>query len=419
MLTEALSSREKVAIVALGLLVLISIVVSLRRRRALVRRLSTVSTRLERGAGGTVDGRGGVERALARLEHAADEGSIQVSEAADSFYRLVALLEGLRDGVIVWDERGRELYRNTRAVAIGGSAGDETSAEKLTRRLLDEAMAGASVTEPLEAAGPPARSFVVSAFPLDDGCRVTGAAAVIVDETDRRETERVRRAFVDGVAREIAVPVGGIAALAASIEEETDAAAARRLATRVHLAADQLRERVGRLLDFAAIEASVGPSRTALPVVAIVAAALRSLGARASRVAVVTPDATLVVLGDESQLVAALVHLLDNALTHGGSEVVVELAVRASGESVEIEVRDDGPGIPPNEVDRIFDRFARVPDRQRGGAGGAGLGLAVVRHVATIHGGDVSVSTPPGAGATFLLRLPRRGAAEPAHRRAG
>src|SRR5205085_1528394 len=76
----------------------------------------------------------------------------------------------------------------------------------------------------------------------------------------------VRRAFINGVGREVAVPVGGLAALAASIEDERDPAAARRAAARLHAAADQLRERVSQLTDFAAVEATAGPARVALPV---------------------------------------------------------------------------------------------------------------------------------------------------------
>ena len=77
-----------------------------------------------------------------------------------------------------------------------------------------------------------------------------------------------------------------------------------------------------------------------------------------------------------------------------------------SGDDVVIEVEDHGVGIPPDEHDRIFERFYRVDRGRARERGGTGLGLAIVRHVALSHGGTVEVESAPGAGATFTLRIP-------------
>lgn len=112
-----------------------------------------------------------------------------------------------------------------------------------------------------------------------------------------------------------------------------------------------------------------------------------------------------VVLGDKRRLEQALRNLLDNAETHAGGATCV--AVLPHPEGLAVIVDDAGPGVPVEERDRIFDRFARGRNaRRRGSAGGTGLGLALVREHARSHGGDVTVSDRPGGGARFVLELP-------------
>jgi two-component system sensor histidine kinase MtrB len=100
-------------------------------------------------------------------------------------------------------------------------------------------------------------------------------------------------------------------------------------------------------------------------------------------------------------------NLVGNALDHGAPPVVV--TVGADGDSVEVQVSDGGKGIAPQHLARVFDRFYKA-DRARS-AGGTGLGLAIARENARLHGGDITVESPPGAGTTFTLSLPRRGVA--------
>ena len=112
-----------------------------------------------------------------------------------------------------------------------------------------------------------------------------------------------------------------------------------------------------------------------------------------------------VVYGDKRRLQQALSNLLDNAEAHAGGATCV--AVRPSDCGVCVIVDDAGPGVPPGERERIFDRFARGRSgRRRGSAGGTGLGLALVREHAQALGGNVSVRDRPGGGARFVIDLP-------------
>jgi len=107
---------------------------------------------------------------------------------------------------------------------------------------------------------------------------------------------------------------------------------------------------------------------------------------------------------DPSRLSQALDNLVVNALVHGGADEAVVVAVTADT-MVRFAVSDMGPGISPDELDRIFEARVRlVPER----SGGSGLGLALARAIAEGHGGSLSVTSSPGAGATFTLALPFR-----------
>jgi two-component system sensor histidine kinase MtrB len=114
-------------------------------------------------------------------------------------------------------------------------------------------------------------------------------------------------------------------------------------------------------------------------------------------------------LADPRRLDAVVANLAGNALQHG--QPPVRVVVSATGDGVRVAVSDAGPGVDGAHLARIFDRFYKV-DPARPGGRGSGLGLAIARENARLHGGDLTVASTPGAGATFTLTLPRR-VAEP------
>jgi two-component system sensor histidine kinase SenX3 len=112
------------------------------------------------------------------------------------------------------------------------------------------------------------------------------------------------------------------------------------------------------------------------------------------------------VLGDEGQLVMALRNLLSNAVAYSPPGTRVAVAARIRSGVVEIDVTDQGIGIPDDEQSRIFERFYRVDPARSRQTGGTGLGLAIVKHVCVNHGGECTVWSVQGEGSTFTLRLP-------------
>jgi two-component system, OmpR family, sensor kinase len=125
----------------------------------------------------------------------------------------------------------------------------------------------------------------------------------------------------------------------------------------------------------------------------------------------VAPGAAFLVDGDEPRLRQVIGNLLNNALTHTPPDTPVRVKV-SSGEldhgtpAVVLDVEDDGPGMPADQAQRVFERFYRADQARNRASGGTGLGLAIVSGLVEAHGGTVSVRTAPGAGADFQVRLP-------------
>jgi len=115
----------------------------------------------------------------------------------------------------------------------------------------------------------------------------------------------------------------------------------------------------------------------------------------------------LVASADPDRLRQVLSNLIDNAIKYGRTDgsTVLQAQTRTDG-FLEVSVRDDGPGIPPEAQARIFERFFRVDKARSREQGGTGLGLSIVKHVVQAHGGEVRVASAPGRGTTFTVTLP-------------
>jgi signal transduction histidine kinase len=113
---------------------------------------------------------------------------------------------------------------------------------------------------------------------------------------------------------------------------------------------------------------------------------------------------------DAVRLGQAVTNVVDNAARHAASAVVLRLAVDRTGPDgpvAVITVDDDGPGVPPQDRERVFDRFVRLDDSRVRASGGSGLGLAIVREVVVAHGGTVTIATSPAGGCRVQIRLPQ------------
>ncbi|MGO1057155.1 HAMP domain-containing sensor histidine kinase [Crossiella sp. CA198] len=226
---------------------------------------------------------------------------------------------------------------------------------------------------------------------------------------DLGAADQQRRELIANVSHELRTP---ITALRAVLENVVDGVTQPDSAT-MHTALAQT-ERLGtlvtELLDLSRIDAgalTLDKRHWALaPMLAQAVAETEVMTAVAGRgvrftVAVDPPQA--VVLADQARLHQVLVNLLDNAARHGPPGGRVWISASAGAESVVLEVRDEGPGIPLAERDRVFERFTRG---ERAGGGGTGLGLAIARWVVDLHGGVIAAAGPDSGGCRIRVTLP-------------
>jgi len=121
----------------------------------------------------------------------------------------------------------------------------------------------------------------------------------------------------------------------------------------------------------------------------------------------VEADRRAVVTGDEDRLGQLLANLIHNAIKFSPAGATVVVRVRDETENVIVEVEDNGPGIPPEDRNRIFERFYKVDRARSRGRGGTGLGLAIARHIVDRHRGHIWVQSTEGTGSTFFVSLPK------------
>jgi two-component system phosphate regulon sensor histidine kinase PhoR len=336
-----------------------------------------------------------------------------------------AVLGSMIEGVVAIDARQR-------IVGINRAAAELLSLdlEHAVRRPLQEvvrnpdlrrfALLAIDCREPVEddlvLRGARDRTIRMRGTALRDVTGEGGAVIVLNDVTDMQRLERVRRDFVANVSHELKTPIASIKGF---VETLLDGAAddpvdGRRFLEIVAKQADRLAAIIEDLLALSRIEQSEGSGNLPLEparIADVVAAAVTECGPRAAdksiRIRTACPDA-LVAEVNPPLLEQALINLVDNAIKYSdqGRTTWIE-ASGADDEAVVITVRDEGRGIGPEHLPRLFERFYRVDSARSRALGGTGLGLSIVKHIVQAHGGTVTVESTVGMGTTFTMRLPR------------
>ena len=263
----------------------------------------------------------------------------------------------------------------------------------------------------IRGSGVPATYFIVQVAPLDEGLILVLAD----DQTASRRTEQIRRDFVANVSHELKTPIGAISLLAEAVEDAADdPEAVRRFASRIGVESARLTDLVAQIIDLSRLQGEdplTDPEIVDIDQVLSAAVDRRQVDAEQHQVTLTIAGASgTQVLGNARQLGVAVGNLVENAVVYSdpGARVVVAAHVqpRSDDDYIEITVSDNGIGIPAGEQERIFERFYRVDYARSRANGGTGLGLSIVKHIAAIHGGDVSVWSQVGQGSTFSIKIP-------------
>jgi two-component system phosphate regulon sensor histidine kinase PhoR len=339
-----------------------------------------------------------------------------------------AVLGSMIEGVLAVDARQRLLGINRAAAdlldvdpedAAGRPLIDVIRNPDLRRFALTAIDCRAPVEDDLVLHGLRDRTIRLRGTALRDASGEGGAVIVLNDVTEMKRLEHVRRDFVANVSHELKTPIASIKGFVETLLDGAmdDPADTSRFLGIVARQADRLAAIVDDLLALSRIEQSEGagnlPVET-VPVASILTAVTLDCGPRAAgrsiRLEVDCP-ANLAATLNAALVEQAVINLVDNALKYSESGKTVWLSAAASEppgpRELVLRVRDEGCGIEPIHLPRLFERFYRVDKARSRNLGGTGLGLSIVKHIVQAHTGAVSVDSEPGVGTTFTIRLPR------------
>ena len=238
------------------------------------------------------------------------------------------------------------------------------------------------------------------------------------DLTPLRRVEEMRADFIANASHELRTPLAALLGFIETLQgtAKDDPAARAKFLAIMQGQATRMARLIDDLLSLSRIElnAHLQPNTPLdlAPIVRQVADGLQTLARdRDVAIKVAAPPDALIVLGDRDELIRALENLVENALKYGAAGKRVDITLtrsqtRAGAPEARLAVRDYGPGIAPEHLPRLTERFYRVDVADSRAQGGTGLGLALVKHVLNRHGGRLNIESTPGAGATFTMHLP-------------
>ena len=239
------------------------------------------------------------------------------------------------------------------------------------------------------------------------------------DQTPLRRVEEMRADFVANASHELRTPLAALSGFIDTLQgpAKDDAKARERFLSIMHAQATRMARLIDDLLSLSRVELSahVRPDTTVdiVPIIRQVADGLEPLAReRQVDVEIALPETQVLIAGDREELLRLFENLIENALKYGasGGRVIVSLATAASAEGtpeVRVTVRDFGPGIAPEHLPRLTERFYRVDVGDSRSQGGTGLGLSLVKHILNRHRGRLLIESVPRQGATFTACFPQ------------
>ncbi|MBF0491649.1 MAG: PAS domain-containing protein [Deltaproteobacteria bacterium] len=334
--------------------------------------------------------------------------------------RLRAVLEGMQEGVMLIDENRRIRLVNTSLLKIFnlqesplGKTPLEVFRNIALEKMLEKIFSDCEFCEQeIVLEGPVPSYLQVHSGRVKN---TQGAVIVFHDVTHLRKLEQVRREFVANASHELKTPLAAIKGytetlLAGAYRDETHALKFLKI---IETHANRLHAIINDLLDLSKMESAQYQLKIEKIEVAALFEELRATFAQACEQKnirfEISPFQQQQVWADLPALRQILSNLLENAIKYSPTAARISLSLETQGEKVVFQVKDTGPGIAPEHLSRLFERFYRVDPSRSREQGGTGLGLPIVKHLVQHHGGRVWVESHFGEGACFYVELPQRG----------
>lgn len=431
----AVAAALPMIIAIVGAALLVSVAATLLAAGSLAASVRRMARAAEAFADGDLSARAPEHpsRELARLAEVLNRTAERMTaEAADLRARSgqqEAILQSMEAGVVALDlehrimrmNRAAEVMLGMEAGAVRGRLLQEVVREPELHRFVGEAMSDPAIqSAEFELRGEqPASVRATSGSLRDADGRPVGLLLVLTDVTQLRRLETMRTDFAANVSHELRTPITNIKGYLETLLESdlADRDQARRFLAVIARNAERLGAIVEDMLMLTRLERSGAEERLVTeptPVARVIESVVAQLDPeiRAKMIAVVIDAPEGVVARINAQLVEqAVANLIMNAVKYSPARTRVTIGARRVEEQgepamVEVSVADEGPGIAPEHLQRIFERFYRVDRARSREQGGTGLGLAIVKHIALVHGGRVLADSVMGRGTTFRLLLP-------------
>jgi len=352
------------------------------------------------------------------LDDSVQEIGRQLARQARDRARMEAILAGMIEGVIVVDSQARLQLVNAAArqmlklddVGLGRPY-VETIRLPAIAEIVAAVLFGRTPT-PLQLSPPrdPLRTIMATATPAV-GAAEHGVIVVLHDITELRRADQIRRDFVANVSHELRTPLTAIRGyIEALAEGDASADDSRRFLDIIARHARRMERLVKDLLRLARLDAGQETLELiACDTRALAGGVIADLGAAAEArgqqlVLNVAPGAESI-RADGAKLHDALRNLVANAIAYAPERSTIKIDAAPENGRVALAVSDDGPGIPEEDLSRVFERFYRVDKSRTRDPGGTGLGLAIVKHLVELHGGAVRVENRPEGGARFTITI--------------
>jgi two-component system phosphate regulon sensor histidine kinase PhoR len=361
------------------------------------------------------------------INQMAESIETQIQTITEQKQQLEAILNGMTEGVMVLDSRGRIKTTNEALgriipdlpMSIGRRPLEVIRSHEL-QKACDQIIEGDYGLESLplrrEIVLDMGRVFDVNIVQLGDPEEGTGAIVVFHDISELKRLEKVRQDFVANVSHELRTPLTSIKGYAETIltEENVGSDSASDFLQIILKHANHMSRMVDDLLQLARLDAGQQPlesvSINAVDALHSAWKACASLAAEKDMgLENRLPEEGVMVRADSEQLEQVFRNLLENAVKYGPPGGKVTVSSDPGPEMVTFQVRDEGPGIPIQDQDRIFERFYRVEKDRNNHKGSTGLGLAICRHIIQNHGGKIWLESPPRGetqGSAFFFTLP-------------
>ena len=352
------------------------------------------------------------------------DGSVQelgrrLNELARDRAQMEAILAGMIEGVMVIDPQGRVQLVNDaarRMLRIDELAIGHHYVETIRHPAIAELVAsafGGRVPDALQLSPPrdDTRTIMARAAPIATGTPL-GVVLVLHDITDLRRADQIRRDFVANVSHELRTPLTAIRGYVEALSDDDVGVDDRQrflaIVTRHALRMERLVKDLLRLARLDAGQETLDLSTCDLRSLThgVVGDLASMLEERDQQVVVTIAPGTETLSADPVKLHDALRNLVANAATYAPEHTTIRLDVFRDGPLVAVAVSDEGPGIPDEDLSRVFERFYRVDKSRARDPGGTGLGLSIVKHLVELHGGQVRAENRPGGGACFTILLP-------------